>query len=204
LDYKSGAQLILNQHLEQDVINTRGKAYGLEFLFKKPVGKLNGWLSYTYLRSFLQIDDPIAGQTINGGNFYPSNYDKPNIASLVANYKFTQRFSFSMTMSYSTGRPITYPVGLFTMGGQQRVYFSDRNAYRIPDFFRTDFSFILENNHKVTQKFHTSWSLGIYNVTGRDNPYSVYFIVNDNLIKGYQLSVFTVPIPFLTFNLKYK
>ncbi|MFZ9661588.1 MAG: TonB-dependent receptor domain-containing protein, partial [Chitinophagaceae bacterium] len=160
LDYKSGAQLLLNKHLEEDVINTRGKAYGIEFLLKKPLGKLNGWLSYTYLRSFLQINDPLAGQTINNGKFYPSNYDKPNIASLVANYKFTQRFSFSMTMSYSTGRPITYPVGIFTLAGQQRVYFSDRNAYRIPDFFRTDFSFILENNHKVTQKFHTSWSLG--------------------------------------------
>ncbi len=204
LDYKSGAKLILNNTLERDVINTIGKAYGIEVLYKKPIGKLNGWLSYTYLRTFLKVDDPIAGETINGGKFYPANFDKPHIASLVSNYRFTQRFSISLTSTYSTGRPITYPVGVFNMGGAQRVLYSERNAFRIPDFFRTDFSVILENNHKVTQKIHGSWTFGVYNITGRSNPYSVYFIVNNRQVKGYQLSVFANPIPFITFNLKFK
>ena len=204
LDYKSGAKLILNNTLERDVINTIGKAYGIEVLYKKPIGKLNGWLSYTYLRTFLKVDDPIAGETINGGKFYPANFDKPHIASLVSNYRFTQRFSISLTSTYSTGRPVTYPIGVFNMGGAQRVLYSERNAFRIPDFFRTDFSVILENNHKVTQKIHGSWTFGIYNITGRSNPYSVYFVVNNRQVKGYQLSVFANPIPFITFNLKFK
>jgi len=203
LDYKSGAKLILNNTLERDVINTKGKAYGIEFLYKKPVGKLNGWISYTYLRTFLKVDDPIAGETINGGNFYPANFDKPHIASLVGNYRFTQRFSISLTSTYSTGRPITYPIGVFNMGGAQRVLYSERNAFRIPDFFRTDFSVIVENNHKVTQKVHGSWTFGVYNITGRANPYSVYFIVTNRQVKGYQMSVFANPIPFVTFNLKF-
>lgn len=203
LDYKSGAKLILNNSLERDVINTKGKAYGIEFLYKKPIGKLNGWISYTYLRTFLKVDDPIAGETINGGNFYPANFDKPHVASLVGNYRFTQRFSISLTSTYSTGRPITYPIGVFNMGGAQRVLYSERNAFRIPDFFRTDFSVILENNHKVTQKVHGSWTFGVYNIMGRSNPYSVYFIVNNREVKGYQMSVFANPIPFLTFNLKF-
>lgn len=203
LDYKSGAKLILNNSLERDVINTKGKAYGIEFLYKKPIGKLNGWISYTYLRTFLKVDDPIAGETINGGNFYPANFDKPHIASLVGNYRFTQRFSISLTSTYSTGRPVTYPIGVFNMGGAQRVLYSERNAFRIPDFFRTDFSVILENNHKVTQKVHGSWTFGVYNIMGRSNPYSVYFIVNNREVKGYQMSVFANPIPFLTFNLKF-
>jgi len=203
LDYKSGAKLILNNSLERDVINTKGKAYGIEFLYKKPIGKLNGWISYTYLRTFLKVDDPIAGETINGGNFYPANFDKPHIASLVGNYRFTQRFSISLTSTYSTGRPITYPIGVFNMGGAQRVLYSERYAFRIPDFFRTDFSVILENNHKVTQKVHGSWTFGVYNIMGRSNPYSVYFIVNNREVKGYQMSVFANPIPFLTFNLKF-
>ncbi len=203
LDYKSGAKLILNNTLERDVINTNGKAYGVELLYKKPVGKLNGWLSYTYLRTFLKVNDPIAGETINGGNFYPANFDKPHIASLVGNYRFTQRFSISLTSTYSTGRPITYPIGVFNMGGSQRVLYSERNAFRIPDFFRTDFSMILENNHRLTQKVHGSWTLGVYNITGRANPYSVYFIVNNQQVKGYQMSIFANPIPFVTFNLKF-
>jgi hypothetical protein len=202
LDYKSGANLILNETLERDVIRTRGKAYGVELLYKKPNGKLNGWISYTYLRSLLQVDDPIAGETVNNGNFYPSNFDKPHIASLVANYKFNQRVSISLTSSYSTGRPVTYPLGVFNMGGGQRVFYSERNAFRIPDFFRTDFSMIIENNHRLTQLLHGSWTFGIYNITGRDNPYSVYFVTDGRQVKGYQLPVFATPIPFVTFNLK--
>jgi hypothetical protein len=204
LDYKSGAQLLLNDHLERDVFSTKGKAYGVEILYKKPNGKLNGWISYTYLRTFLKQNDPLAGEVINKGAYYPANFDKPHIASLVANYKFTQRVSLSVTSSYSTGRPITYPLGVFNMGGSQRVYYSDRNAFRIPDFFRTDVSMIVEHNHKVTQKVHASWTFGIYNITGRDNPYSVYFISDNRQIKGYQLSVFSTPIPFVTFNLKFR
>jgi outer membrane receptor protein involved in Fe transport len=204
LDYKSGAQLILNGNLEQDILSTRGKAYGIELLYKKPLGKLNGWLSYTYLRTLLQVNDPIAGEVINKGNFYPANFDKPHIASLVANYRFTQRFSISMTSTYSTGRPVTYPLGVFNMGGAPRVYYSERNAYRIPNFFRTDVSVILENNHRLTQLLHGSWTFGVYNLTGRDNPYSVYFVTDANSIKGYQLSVFGSPIPFVTFNLKFR
>ena len=204
LDYKSGARLVLNKNLEQDVLNTKGKAYGVEVLYKKPNGKLNGWLSYTFLRSFLKVDDPIAGEVINNGGFYPANFDKPHIGSLVANYRFTQRFSISLTSTYSTGRPVTYPIGIFMMGGAQRVFYSERNAYRIPDFFRTDVSMILDNNHRLTQKLHGSWTMGIYNITGRDNPYSVYFITDARQVKGYQLSIFASAIPFVTFNLKFR
>jgi hypothetical protein len=203
LDYKSGAKLILNEAIERDVLNTKGKAYGVEFLVKKPTGKLNGWLSYTYSRTFLKVDDPDAGETINKGDYYPANFDKPNVVSLVSNYRFSQRFSISMTSTYSTGRPITMPIGTFNLGGSPRVYYSERNAYRIPDFFRTDLSMTLEGNHKLKQKVHNSWTFGIYNITGRDNPYSVYFTLEDGTIKGYQLSVFATAIPFLSFNLRF-
>ena len=62
LDYKNGANLLLNHHLETDVFETEGKAYGIEFLIRKNTGKLNGWISYTYSRTFLRQDDPLAGQ----------------------------------------------------------------------------------------------------------------------------------------------
>ncbi len=204
LDYKSGAQLIMNDNIEQDVLLTRGKAYGVELMAKKTSGKLTGWLSYTYSRTFLQANDSAAGETINRGEYYPANFDKPNNLSIVANYKFTQRFSVSLTTTYSTGRPITLPIGTFNMGGAQRVLYSDRNAYRIPDFFRTDFSMTLEGNHNVKQKFHTSWTAGIYNVTGRDNPYSVYYVLENGKINGYQLSVFATAIPFVSFNIRFQ
>ena len=203
LDYKSGATLIMNKHIETDIVNTSGKAYGVELMIKKTAGKLNGWVSYTYSRTFLQQDDALAGELINKGNYYPASFDKPHNVNLIGNYKFSHRFSISMNGVYSTGRPITLPIALFNQAGAQRVYYSDRNQYRIPDYFRTDLSINIEGNHKIKKLAHSSWSLGVYNLLARQNPYSIYFIQENGLIKGYQLSIFGTAIPFVTYNFKF-
>lgn len=203
LDYKSGAQIVMNKHIERDVLTTKGKAYGAEFMLKKVSGKLTGWMSYAYSRILLKMDDPIAGQIINKGNPYPANFDKPHAVNFVGNYKFTHRYALSLNLQYSTGRPITLPIAIFDLGGSQRVLYSERNQYRVPDYFRTDLSFNIEGNHKVKQKTHNSWSLGVYNLTGRRNPYSVYFVEENGKIKGYKLSVIGAAIPYVTFNIRF-
>lgn len=203
LDYKSGASLLMNEHIETDLVNTRGKAYGVELLLKKTSGKINGWISYTYSRTFLQQDDAIAGETINRGEWYPASFDKPHNVNVIGNYRFSHRFSISMNLVYTTGRPITLPIAVFNMGGTTALLYSDRNQYRIPDYFRADLSATLEGNHKVKQRFHNSWSFGVYNVTARENPYSVFFASENGKVKGYQLSIFGTAIPFVTFNLKF-
>ncbi|HEY2580605.1 MAG TPA: TonB-dependent receptor, partial [Mucilaginibacter sp.] len=203
LDYKSGAVLLLNQHIEQDVINTQGKAYGAEFLIKKTAGKLNGWLSYTYSRTLLKQDDPYAGELINGGNYYPANWDKPHAVNFTGNYKFTHRYSISLDIAYSTGRPITLPIAKYEYAGSERVFYSDRNAYRIPDYFRSDFSVNIEGNHRIHQKTHNSWTFGVYNITGRQNAYSTFFTEQSGVISGYKLSIFATPIPFINYNIRF-
>lgn len=203
LDYRSGATLLLNDHIEQDVLNTQGKAYGIEFLVKKTEGKLNGWMSYTYSRTFLRQDDPNAGELINGGAYYPANYDKPNDFNFTGNYRFTHRYSVSLNLVYSTGRPITLPIAKYYYDGAERVFYGDRNADRIPAYFRSDFSINIEGNHKVHQRTHNSWTLGIYNLTGRANAYSTYFTEQGGAINGYQLSIFAKPIPFINYNIRF-
>jgi len=203
LDYKSGATLLMNHHLETDVFKTKGKAYGVEFLVKKATGKLNGWFSYNYSRSLIRQDDPLAGETINRGEWYPSNFDQPHNATLIGNLKFSHRVSMSVNATYSTGRPITLPIGAYDYGGGSRVLYSDRNEYRIPDYFRTDLSFNIEGNHKIHQRTHNSWTVGFYNLTGRRNAYSVYFVTENGEIKGYKLSIFGSIIPYITFNIKF-
>jgi CarboxypepD_reg-like domain/TonB-dependent Receptor Plug Domain len=204
LDYKSGAVLVMNHHIETDVIGTKGKAYGVELLVKKVTGKLNGWVSYTWSRILLQQNDPNAGELINNGNPYAANYDKPNDVTVVTNYKFSHRVSISLNANYSTGRPITLPIGLFDYGGSMRTLYADRNAYRIPDYFRTDFSMNIEGNHKVKQLFHNSWSIGVYNLTGRKNPYSVYYVSENGHVNGYKLSIFGNAIPYINLNIRFK
>jgi len=203
LDYKSGAQLVMNHHIETDVLETQGKAYGVELLVKKLTGKLNGWFSYTWSRVLLRQSDPNAGEVINGGNYYPANYDKPNDVTAVSNYRFTHRFSVSLNATYSTGRPITLPIGVFDYAGSQRTLYADRNAYRIPDYFRMDFSMNIDGNHRIHQKTHNSWTLGIYNLTGKKNPYSVYYVSENGRVNGYKLSIFGSAIPFVNFNIRF-
>ena len=213
IDYKNGAVLLLNQHvetdgvlnhhLESDVINARGVAYGAEFMIKKLSGKVNGWMSYTYSRSLIQTKGSFPDEIVNRGDYYASNYDKPHAINFIGNYKFNRRFNFSMNFIYSTGRPITLPVAMFKVDGTTRVYYSDRNQYRIPDYFRTDVSINIEGNHKVRKLAHSSWTVAVYNLFGRANPYSVYFVSENSGIKGYKLSIFPRPIPTVTYNFKF-
>ena len=203
LDYKVGAQLLLNETIEQELLQGDGKSYGIEFLIRKNYGKLNGWLGYTYSRSFTKLDGDFAEEIVNDGEYFPSNYDKPHDISLVTNYKLTQRFSLSSNFVYQTGRPVTVPVGNYIFNGAEYVLYSDRNEYRIPDYFRLDIGVNIEGNHKLKKLAHSFWNISIYNVLGRNNPYSVYFVTENGEVKAYQTSIFSIPIPTITYNIKF-
>ncbi len=203
LDFRSGAVLVMNHHIETDVMGTKGKAYGAEFMVKKTAGKLTGWLSYTYSRILLKQDDPAVAEVINKGDYYPANYDKPHDVTFTGNYRFSHRFAVSMNVNYSTGRPITLPIGSYYYAGSVRALYADRNSHRIPDYFRMDLALNLDGNHKVDQRFHGSWSAGLYNLTGRRNAYSVYYVSEDGVINGYKLAIFGSVIPFINYNIRF-
>lgn len=203
LDFKTGANLLLNENVETELLQGEGKAYGIEFLLKKKKGKLNGWLSYTYSRALLKLDSDFNEDRVNNGEYFPSNYDKPHDFNIVANYKLTQRFSLSGNFAYQTGRPITYPVGSYVINNSEFVTYSDRNAFRIPDYFRLDLSLNIEGNHKLKKLAHSFWSISVYNVLGRNNPYSVFFVVENGEVKAFQSSIFSVPVPTITYNFKF-
>lgn len=203
LDYKVGAQILLNEEIETEVLQGKGKAYGAELLLKKTKGKLNGWIGYTYSRSLVQLDSEFAEERVNGGEFFPSNFDKPHDFSLVSNYKMTKRFSWSMNFVYQTGRPVTFPVGSYVLNGSEYVFYSDRNKFRIPDYYRLDLSLNIEGNHKIKKFAHSFWNISVYNVLGRNNPYSVFFVTQDGEVKAFQSSIFSVPVPTITYNFKF-
>lgn len=202
-DYKSGAVLTMNEKLSDELVRTRGKAYGVEFMVKKPFGKLNGWVSYTYSRTLLQEMENRGIETINGGNWYVAAHDQPHDFKLVGNYKFTHRFSLSLDVDYKTGRPVTIPVGMYSYGGGYRFAYSERNGYRIPDYFRMDVAFNIDPGHYLKQFTHMSFTIGVYNVTGRKNAYSVFFSSDGKQVSGYMLSVFATQIPYINLNLKF-
>ncbi len=203
LDYKVGAQLLLNESIETEVLQGEGKAYGVELLLKKSDGRLNGWLGYTYSRTFIKLDSEFLEERINNGEYFPSNFDKPHDISLVTNYKFTKRYSLSANFVYQTGRPVTFPIGSYFLDGSEYALYSDRNKFRIPDFYRLDLSLNIEGNHKVKKFAHSFWNISVYNVLGRNNPYSVFFVTEDGSLKAYQSSIFAIPVPTITYNFKF-
>jgi hypothetical protein len=202
IDYKGGASLLMNEHLETEILNGKGKAYGIELMLKKQNGKLTGWISYTYSRSLIKIDGEFEEEKINGGKYFPANFDKPHDLKIVGNLRLIRRLNISSNLIYNTGRPITFPVAFYNFYNVTRVFYSERNEFRIPDYLRLDFSATLNGNLKARKLNHSSLSLTVYNLLGRKNPYSIFFKVEDGKVNGYQMSIFGKPLVLLTYNFR--
>jgi CarboxypepD_reg-like domain/TonB-dependent Receptor Plug Domain len=199
-DFKGGTDLVMDENIEKDIVNVRGKAYGLELVLKKTEGKVRYSIGYTYSRTFIKSLSAFSEEIINSGKWFPSNYDKPNDLVVTFNYLFSRRYSFSANYTWSTGRPITYPIATYRVGNKLMVTYSDRNEYRIPDYSRLDLSLRISGNLKSHRIAHPFWTFSVYNFLGRQNVYSVYFKKEGEQVKGYKLSVFGRAIPSLTFN----
>jgi len=200
VDFKGGTNLIMNKNIERDLIDVQGKAYGMELLLKKQEGRVRWSVGYTYSRILIRSTSSLSEERINAGNWFPANFDKPHDLILTFNYLYSRRFSISSNYTFSSGRPVTYPVAAYKIGDMVLTHFSDRNKYRIPYYSRLDLSITISGNLKSKKIAHPHWIFSVYNILGRQNIYSVYFKYEKNMVKGYMLSVFGRPIPSVSFN----
>jgi len=197
-EFIDGADFLGNPMVETALLPGNQNAYGLEFLLRRSGRRLEGWLAYTFSRSIVKVDSPDPWERINNGLAYPANYDIPHVLNTVINYHISRRVTASGVVTYQTGRPVTYPVSVYYINGIPFVDYSNRNEYRIPDYFRVDLSLTIEGNLKREKFMHYALIFSVYNLTGRDNPYSVYFTLEDGKIKSYQYSVIGVAVPMIT------
>jgi hypothetical protein len=200
VDFKGGTTLTMVGNLEQYMMNMKGKAYGLELSLKKTEGKVRYSIGYTYSRTLVKSTGRFRDEMINKGKWYPANYDKPNDLIITFQYLYSHRLSFSADYSYSSGRPITYPLSTYYIRNILFIQYSDRNKYRIPYNSRLDVSCKVSGNLRLQKIANPSLTFSVYNVFARENPYSVYFKKKGTVIKGYLLSVFGTAIPTVTFN----
>jgi hypothetical protein len=207
IEYKNGADLLLNPYLEADLTNVKGYNYGVELYVKKNSGRLTGWVSYTFSRSLQKTNGIFTEDKINDNQIFPSNFDRPNNLILNANYHISKRWRFNGTFTYSTGRPVTLPELKFNYQGYQLLYYSDRNKYRLPDYHRLDVSMTLDESLKIKRKWKGSWTFSIINLYGRKNAYSVFYKKGAHLVSNeyrqydtYMLYIIGRPIPMLTYN----
>lgn len=198
IDYKDGAQLLVNQDVESDLTYGSGRAYGLELFLKKKYGRFNGWIGYTLSRTERKFD------AINNGNYYPARQDRTHDVSVVGIFKLNSRWTFSGAFVYGTGNAITYPTGKYNIGGLTTFSYSERNGYREPSSNRLDIGATLEG--KEHTKYHSSWTFGVYNVYGHRNPYIITFRDSKtvpNTTEAVETSIFGTAIPSVTWNFKF-
>ncbi|MEN8117824.1 MAG: TonB-dependent receptor [Bacteroidota bacterium] len=210
IEYKNGAQLIMNEHIETALIPTNGYSYGIELSAKKNTGRLTGYASYVFSRTLRKNESVFDEEIFWEGNYYPSIYDKPHDLSLTATYNISRRWKFSGNFVFISGRPTTLPEIKYKFADEHLVYYSERNKYRMPPYNRLDLSITFDENLRKKRMWKGSWTFSVYNVYGRNNPYSVYYRKSvpgaDNDYRRYslyKLSVIGVPVPSITYNFRF-
>jgi len=204
LDFKDGANLLLNKYLETDLVSATGTSYGVELSVTKVKGRLLGSVNYTFSRSFRQTRTRFITEHINNGMKYPANYDQPHVANVNWRYGISRRFFFSGNFVFHTGRPVSLPASTYAIDGVPVSGFSERNQYRIPDYHRLDLAFVMEGNHRRKKILDGNWVFSFYNVYARKNAYSV-FVADDGTgsLKSYRLTVIGTIIPSVSYSFKF-
>jgi hypothetical protein len=204
IDFKDHAMLAPQQYLEGELRIGTARSYGAEFLLRKAAGRLTGWISYAYIRTYRYIPE------INQGQRFPPPYDKPHNVSVVANYEISRRFDASLNWVYSTAIPVTVPTQGSYYGNTWIPSYSTRGGTRIPGtaYHRMDLSV---NFYFNTFKLPSNLNLSIYNVYNRHNAFAIYFREkkpdNDSQpgasrVEVVKLYLFPI-IPALTYNINF-
>jgi hypothetical protein len=204
VDYKDGAELLLNDRLEADLLQGDGRSYGAEFMLEKTRGKFTGWLAYTLSRTERKIEGDFPEETINKGAYYPANYDKPHSVSFTGSYQKSRRVSFGFNFVFASGRPVTYPTSSYGYGGIRVVNFEFRNNERSPAYHRLDVSLEIRSKERPDRKWRSTWVVSIYNVYARKNPYSIFFRSEYNVLaQSYRLAVIGTAVPSVSYTINF-
>lgn len=209
IEFKPGAQLLLNQNLQGEMVFGTGKAYGIEFFVQKKRGRLTGWIGYTLSRAERTFAE------LNKGKTFPYRYDRTHDLSVVANYSINKKWEASAVFVYGTGNALTMPTGRFTYslgydGTEKGPLFTNINQYnevndyRMPAYHRLDISFTYTPKPNSTKRYKSSWNFSIYNLYSRANPYFIYLDANEaeQTIKGKKVYLFPI-LPSVTWNFKF-
>ena len=214
IEYKDGASFFgSSENWERLVYAGRGWSYGIELLVQREVGRLTGWVGYTWSRTMHLFDRE--GQVLNGGRAFPAKYDRRHDISIVLNYRFSEKVDVSATWVFSTGNAATlstqrYPTASedpddydIAGGVGTLTHTQGRNNYRMPNYHRMD---IGANFHRQFKHARRTINVSVYNLYNRQNPYMIYQSISEGQ-GGYpysfkQLSIFPV-LPSVSYALHF-
>lgn len=206
IDFRDGANLFVNDNLEEEFLFGKGESYGNEVYLEKIKGRTTGWVGYTLSWSYRQFEG------INEGRRFPTRYDRRHDVSVVVLHELSKRIHLTGAFVYGTGNAYSLPVARFAFQDVQGKnatvvpVYSDRNSFRLAAFHRLDLGLVLKLKPK---RGEADLTFSAYNAYNRRNPYFVYFEQvkdeEDNETLGFrakQVSLFPV-IPAVTYNFKF-
>ena len=210
LEYRPGADFLLNPAVETELLRGRGRAYGVEITARHLTGRLTGEVNYAYARVENRVGGDDFSTRINRGAWYPGYFDQPHTftANLTLDEGKTHELGFNLAVQ--SNRPYTVPNGFITIRNTPVPLFLERNNDRLPVYHRLDFSWTIHNFRREKRRWTGDWIFTVYNVYGRDNAYNIYFTPRDagtpalGIFQGspfaaYRLSIFGAPILSLAY-----
>lgn len=204
VDFKDGAELLLNDKLDADLLQGIGRSYGSEWMIEKEQGRTTGWIAYTLSRTERQIDGNFPEEKINKGKFYPANYDKAHNLSITGSHKISETVSWGVNFVFSSGRPVTYPTSSYGFNGVRVINFDLRNNERSPAYHRLDTSLEIKQKQRPDKKWKGVFLISIYNVYARKNPYTIFFRPSQGVIaESFRLAVLGTIIPSVSYNISF-
>ncbi len=177
-EYREGANLLLNDDFESELLQGNGESYGVEALIKRDHGRWNGWIGYTlsWSRRFFE--------ELNGGDPYWAKYDRRHNVSVVQNFKISSNWHFGAVWVYSSGSRFTPQTGLYAMPNASLTgidwipVYTKRNAVSMSPSHRLDINLVWKS--KETRRFKGEWHFGAYNLYNRATPWRIEVVPDEN------------------------
>ena len=202
IGYEQGTNLFFNTDFESKLVQGAGRAYGIEFLTRREVGRFTGWVSYTLSWSRRQFDE------INRGEWFPARYDRRHNGAIVTQYVLGKRWAASLVWEFISGARFTPVVGQYvvlapTLTGVDLIpLYSGINEVKLADTHRLDAG--IKFMSKPGSKFQWQWFAGVYNVYNRASPVGMFIEQNedDGSLRYLQPGLFGL-LPFVSYGFKF-
>jgi hypothetical protein len=197
IDFKDNASLFMNKHIQTQVLQGKGFAYGNEYMLEKKTGAFTGWIAYTYSKTQYKIEG------INENKYFSPRWDIRHNLSITGSYMISPKWSLSSTFKLTSGGFVTIPEGSFVYSGSAFNYYTKRNGYKLEPYHRLDLSLTYKSPKNLTRKWKSEWLYSIYNLYNRKNTYALFvqqdLLTSSRFYKMYLMGV----VPTVTYDIKF-
>lgn len=204
VEFQEGTNLVLNPEFREGLLQGRGNSFGVEWLVRKDIGKLRGWLSYTLSWTQREFEE------LNEGRIFPARYDRRHNASLILNYNLNDRWAFSTVWEFISGAQFTPIIGYYGIPNASATgvdlipIYPDRNSVKLADAHRMDFSIILKGKEKPGRKWKGDWHFSVYNIYNRATPIAIDIAYDEETNSySYEQPGLLGLLPSVTYNFKF-